>query len=155
MQNKDELIHQPSEQNTRLIEENRWLKERLDITLNTLALQQEEIQRLKDEIAILKGQKPHPKIPPSILEGAKSKDKQNRKNQPSRGKHPRRKKTGLKIHARNRIINEGTADYIESLKPSYWLKGYLALHGKDRSMHKGDWEAFLEEINIKLVAPIS
>ena len=322
MQNKDELIHQLSEQNTRLIEDNRWLKERLDITLNTLALWREEIQHLKDEIAILKGQKPRPKIPPSTLEGAKSKDKQNRKNQPSRGKHPRRKKTDLKIHARNRIkpdtipegakfkglqkytvqdiiltshntvyeierwelpdgsyitgklpediqghygpqlvsyilhqyygcrvteplllaqlreigilisegqlnnilikckedfhrekddlllagiaasgqiqvddtgarhqgkngystiigneyftyivstesksrvnflqilhgtealylINEDTADYIESLKPSYWLKGYLALHGKDRSMNKGDWEAFLEEINIK------
>ena len=30
----------------------------------------EEVQRLKDEIAILKGQKPRPKIPPSILEGS-------------------------------------------------------------------------------------
>ena len=60
------------------------------------------IQHLKDEIATLKGQKPKPKIPPSILEGPKSKDKQ--KNKTPRGKHPRQKKTNrLKIHNRQRI----------------------------------------------------
>jgi hypothetical protein len=59
MQNNDELIQRLTEQNAQLVEENRWLKERLDIALNTSALQQEEIQRLKDEIAILKGQKPN------------------------------------------------------------------------------------------------
>lgn len=100
MQNSDELIQ-------RFTEENRWLKERLDIALNTIVLLQEEIQHLKDEIATLKGQKPRPKIPPSTLEGAKSKDKQNDKNKLSRGKHPRRKKTAqLEIHARNRIKPE-------------------------------------------------
>jgi hypothetical protein len=100
MQNNDLLIQ-------KLLEENRWFKDRLDIALNTIALQQEEIQRLKDEIAILKGQKPRPKIPPSTLEGAKSKDKQNNKNKLSRGKHPRRKKTKhLEIHVRNRIKPE-------------------------------------------------
>lgn len=107
MLNHGEFIQQLSEQNAQLIKENRWLKERLDITLNSLALQQEEIQRLKDEIATLKGQKPRPKIPPSTLEGAKSKDKQDNKNKLSRGKHPRRKKTAhLEIHARNRIKPE-------------------------------------------------
>ncbi len=100
MQNSDELIQ-------RLTEENRWLKERLDIALNSIAQLQEENQRLKDEIATLKGQKPRPKIPPSALEGAKSKDKQNDKNKLSRGKHPRRKKTAhLEIHAKNRIKPE-------------------------------------------------
>ena len=99
MQNQDELNKQLVQQNAQLIEENRWLKERLDIALNTIASQHEEIQRLKDEIATLKGQKPRPKIPPSALEGAKSRDKQNNENKPSRGKHPRRKKTRhLKIH---------------------------------------------------------
>lgn len=97
MQNQDELIRQ-------LIEKNRWLEARLDIALNTLAQLQEENQWLKDEIARLKGQKPHPKIPPSNLEGAKSIDKQNDKNKLSRGTHPRHKKTRhLEIHARNRI----------------------------------------------------
>lgn len=107
MQNQDELIRQLLEQNAQLIEENRWLKERLDIALNAIAKLQEENQCLKDEIATLKGQKPRPKIPPSALEGAKSKDKQNNKNKLSRGKHPRRKKTAhLEIHARNRIKPE-------------------------------------------------
>jgi len=107
MLNHDEFIRQPSEQNAQLIEENRWLKERLDIALNAIARLQEENQCLKDEISTLKGQKPRPKIPPSSLEGAKSKEKQNNKNKLARGKHPRRKKTAhLEIHARNRIKPE-------------------------------------------------
>lgn len=104
MQNHDELIRQLSEPNTQFTEGNRWLKERLDIALNAIAQLQEENLRLKDEIATLKGQKPRPKIPPSVLEGAKSKDKQNDSSKLSRGKHPRRKKTAqLVIHAKNRI----------------------------------------------------
>jgi hypothetical protein len=87
-----------------LTEENRWLKERLEIALNTIALQAEEIQHLKDEIATLKGQKPRPKIPPSILEGTQRPDKKDNNNKLSRGKHPRRKKTEhLEIHTRRRI----------------------------------------------------
>jgi hypothetical protein len=104
MQNYDDLIRRPTDQNTQLVEENRRLKDRLDIALNTIALSREEVQQLKDEIAILKGQKPRPKIPPSALEGAQSKDKQNGKNKLSRGKHPRSKKTSkLEIHAKNRV----------------------------------------------------
>jgi hypothetical protein len=45
----------------------------IDEMANTLAMQKELIQQLRDEIANLKGQKPKPKIPPSKLEG------QNRK----------------------------------------------------------------------------
>ncbi len=45
----------------------------IDRIANTMALQKELIQSLRDEIAILKGQKPKPKISPSKLEG------QNRK----------------------------------------------------------------------------
>ena len=67
MQNRDEFIQQLSEQNAQLVEKIRWLKERLDIALNAVARLQEENQRLKDEIATLKGQKPRPKIPPSIF----------------------------------------------------------------------------------------
>ena len=70
MQNDNPLLKQ-------IREENRWLAERLDVVLNTIAQLQEENQHLKDEIANLKGQKPRPKIPPSALEGAKSKNKQN------------------------------------------------------------------------------
>ena len=72
MQNTDELIRKLSEQTAQQAEEIRWLKERLDIALNTIALLHEENQRLKDEIAALKGQKPRPKIPPSALEKSKT-----------------------------------------------------------------------------------
>ena len=93
MQNYEEII--------------RRLTDRLDIALNTIVLLREEVQQLKDEIAVLKGQKPRPKIPPSSLEGAHSKDKQNDKNKLSRGKHPRCKKTQqLEIHTRSRIKPE-------------------------------------------------
>lgn len=113
MKNFDDLIQQLVEenrllkkQNQQLIEENKRLKDRLDVALNTLALQAEEIQYLKDEIAILKGQKPRPRIPPSALEGKQSKDKEEKKNPLSRGRHPRRKKTQLQIHTKNRIKPE-------------------------------------------------
>jgi len=103
MQNKDDLIEQ-------LTEENRRLKDRLDIALNTLALMQETIQQLKDEIAVLKGQKPRPKIPPSTLEGPGSGDKGGGKDnggKPTRGKYPRLKKTHqLPIHNKHRIRPE-------------------------------------------------
>ena len=102
-----DLVQRLTEQNTQLIEENRRLKDRLDVALNTIALQQEEIQQLKDEIAVLKGQKPRPKIPPSALEGSHSKDKQNDKDKPPRGKHPRHQKTKhLEIHTKNRVKPE-------------------------------------------------
>jgi hypothetical protein len=104
MQNYVDLIRRLTEQNNQLIEENRRLKDRLDIALNTIALLKEEVQQLKDEIAVLKGQKPRPRIPPSSLEGAQSKDKQNNNNKLSRGKHPRRQKTRqLEIHCKSRI----------------------------------------------------
>ena len=66
--------------------------------LEVIHLQQEQIQELRDEIARLKGQKPKPKIKPSILEkGPGSKD-----NKQSEGRRPgslKRSKTGeIKIH---------------------------------------------------------
>ena len=100
MENKDDIIRQ-------LAEENRRLKDRLDVALNSLALMQETVQQLRDEIAVLKGQKPRPKIPPSTLEGPESGGKGGDKgngNNPTRGKHPRHQKTKqLKIHTRTRI----------------------------------------------------
>jgi len=90
--------HQLKEQNSQLIEQIRSLLASVDRLTNEVALLKEENQKLKDEIAFLKGQKPRPKIPPSIIEGPKSKDKE--KNPPlSRGKHPRKKKRALlEIH---------------------------------------------------------
>lgn len=68
---------------------------------------QETIQQLKDEIAILKGQKPRPKIPPSSLEGSGKGGKaegHGKEGKSGRGKHPRHQKTRhLPIHAVQRI----------------------------------------------------
>jgi hypothetical protein len=87
--------------------ENQDLHAKHDEMHNMIVLLKEENQRLKDEIATLKGQKPKPKIPPSTLEGTHSKDKQNDKNRRTRGKHPRCKKTNrLEVHDRQRIKPE-------------------------------------------------
>lgn len=100
MQNPDLIVQQLMEQNKQLIEENCWLKERLELALSAISELQEQNQLLKDEIALLKGQKPRPKIPPSTLEGSQS----LKKNKISRGKSPRKKKTRLlKIHDRHRL----------------------------------------------------
>ena len=104
MQNYEDIIRRLTEQNTQLIEENHLLKQRLDIALHTIALQAEEIRCLKDEIAILKGQKPRPKIPPNSLEGQHRKDKPGDKGRMSRGKYPGNKKTNrLEIHNVTRV----------------------------------------------------
>ena len=78
------------------------LLELLEQHIATIALQKEQIQQLKDEIARLKKQKPKPKISPSNLS---QKDKKN-----SSGKRPgsaKKKKTAnLKIHKTKRIQPE-------------------------------------------------
>lgn len=111
MQNDKEIIQQFKDQiqkltevNDRLLDQLTGMKLRLDAALNCIAQLREENQLLKDEIARLKGQKPRPKIPPSALEGPKSKSKEHEKNKITRGKHPRRKKkTLLQIHKSQRI----------------------------------------------------
>jgi hypothetical protein len=102
-----EIVQQQNESIRQLTEINLSLRQQLDIALNTIAMLREENQQLRDEIAILKGQKPRPKIPPSDLEGPNSKNKQSDKDKPPRGKHPRKKKTSqLHIHQRRRLKPE-------------------------------------------------
>jgi Transposase IS66 family len=57
----------------RVSDENFQLRQIIDQMTNTLAMQKELIQQLKDEISRLKGQKPKPDIRPSKLEGQKRK----------------------------------------------------------------------------------
>ncbi len=78
----DELIQRFLEQINEqqcIIEEQRCLikeqRSEIDKLANTVAMQKELIQELRDEIAILKGQKPKPKIAPSSLEGLNHKHK--------------------------------------------------------------------------------
>ena len=89
----------------RLVFQDAILKEqakRLEEQANVIARLLETNQQLRDEIAMLKGQKPKPKIPSSSLEGPQSKDKEDAKKsgtRTKRGKHPRKKKkTILEIH---------------------------------------------------------
>lgn len=68
-----DLIQQLSDENFQLRQIIEKQAKVIDEMANTLAMQKELIQQLKDEIANLKGQKPKPKIPPSKLEGPSSK----------------------------------------------------------------------------------
>ena len=71
--NSSDLIRQLSDDNRKLSDNIFQLRQVIDEMANTLAMQKELIQQLRDEIARLKGQKPKPDIKPSKLEG------QNRK----------------------------------------------------------------------------
>ena len=121
--NVEDLIQQLLDDNSKLLDDNskllddnsqlrQMLKNRdkvIDEITNTVAMQSELVQQLRDEIAILKKQKPKPKIPPSTLEnqnpkgnqqGGKSSSgsgKPGRPGQP-KGKPRKKKKTILQIH---------------------------------------------------------
>jgi len=69
----DDLIQQLSDERLQLHQIIDEMAKKIDGMANTLAMQKELIQQLRDEIARLKGQKPKPDIKPSKLEG------QNRK----------------------------------------------------------------------------
>jgi len=77
-----DLIRQLIEPNDQLNSENAQLRKIIegnnaviDQLTNSIAFQKELIQQIRDEMAILRGQKPKQKIPPSRLEGPKSKKK--------------------------------------------------------------------------------
>jgi regulator of replication initiation timing len=73
----------------------RLLKEQLDLVTSENARLKVKNQQLRDEIAVLKKQKPRPKIPPNTLEGPAGAGK----GKVARGKHRRKKKTAsLVIH---------------------------------------------------------
>lgn len=94
-----------------LADENRQLRQEIDILTNKLAFFVELVQQLRDEIAVLKGQKPRPKFPPSKLESKQnsgdntdssdpnnpSPPKKPKPGQP-KGKKRKKKKTILEIH---------------------------------------------------------
>lgn len=84
--------------------------------LEIIQLQQEQIQALKDEIAILKKQKPRPRIKPSTLE--KNTDQDNKKGKKKRPGSDRKKKRGqLDIHE-TKVVKA------ENVPPGSRFKGY-------------------------------
>jgi hypothetical protein len=116
------------EKNRQQAEQIQQLLLRIDELVNSVALLKEENQELRDEIAVLKGQKPRPKIPPSSLEGSDRKDKgedEEGKPKPKRGKHPRKKKkTVLKID-QEQIIQP------QSIPKGAKFKGYKSYDVQD------------------------
>lgn len=46
------------------------------------------------------------------------------------------------------LINEHAGDYIETLRPRHWLRGYLILHAKNKALSENEWNLFLKDINI-------
>lgn len=91
------------------------LRQENDILTNKLVFLGELVQQLRDEIAVLKGQKPKPKFPPSKLESKLNNGDQSdgsdpnnptptKKSKPGqpKGKKQKKKKTMLEIH--NEVI---------------------------------------------------
>ena len=66
--------------------------------LHTIQTQQELIQRLRDEVARLKGQKGKPKIPPSRLEEDTKEERKEEKVGKRPGSEKRSKTKDLPIH---------------------------------------------------------
>ena len=101
--------------------------------LEIIHLQQEMIQQLRDEIAILKGQKPKPQIKPSRFEKA-PKDNEGEKKENSDGKRPgsekREKTKELIIHEEKKIkpdhIPDGSIfkDYQEYVVQDLIIESY-------------------------------
>ncbi len=84
--------------------------------------QEEEIQQLKDEVAILKGEKKRPKFKPSKLEQEAGKDDDDKEKESNAGKRPgsskRSKTPKLKIH------EEKVIEPKEKVPPGSRFKGY-------------------------------
>jgi hypothetical protein len=79
--------------------------------LEIIHLQGEMIQQLRDEIAILKGQKPKPQIKPSQLEkGSKDSEGENKKGGKRPGSAKREKTKELIIHKEEKIKPEHIPD---------------------------------------------
>ena len=89
------------------------------IQAEQLHLAKEQIQALRDEVAILKGQKPRPKILKSKLEGKEAqKDEDKKENEGKRPGSTKRSKTGeLEIHDTIKLNPEG-------IQPDWIFKGY-------------------------------
>ena len=87
----------PSDQRTPLVE---MLLAYIAKQSEQIAKQSEQIQALRDEIAILKKQKPKPKIKPSKLNDDNQEDPNDEKKRPKRrpGSNKKSKKNSLEIH---------------------------------------------------------
>ena len=114
-----ELPDIPENEQTPVIKALLGIIEQLAVKVQSQA---EEIQQLKDEVAILKGEKKRPKFKPSEMEQEAGKDDEGKDKERNTGKRPgssKRSKTAkLKIHEEQVIEPE------EEVPPGSRFKGY-------------------------------
>jgi hypothetical protein len=105
------------EQQSKTIQEQaqtiREQRDQLQLQAQKIAVLEETVQHLRDEIAILKGVKPKPKIEPSRL--GKDKDRKPPEKRP--GSEKRKKTATLKIHETKTVRPDG-------IPPGSQFKGY-------------------------------
>jgi len=95
-----------------------------------------EIQRLKDEIAHLKGQPPKPKLRPSSLE-SEDRKAPTEEGKPRPGSAKRKKTAELEIHATEYIS-------VADVPAGSTFKGYLAYTVQDLEIHPRNTRYFIE-----------
>ena len=108
--------------------------------LEITACQKEYIQVLKDEIAVLKGEKPKPDIKPSLMDKDKNKGKGNGNNDNKKraGSTKKNKKAKIKIHKRKKVkaknIPEGSQfkGYEDFLVQGIVIKAKNILYRRER-----------------------
>lgn len=116
MEKREKLLDIPTEEQTPVVKELLGLVEEL---LVQNRLQKEQIQQLKDEIAILKGEKKRPKFKPSKLDSETDPSHRgNTTNQPRAGSRQKRKTQQLTIHEDKVIKPE------QPVPPGARFKGY-------------------------------
>jgi hypothetical protein len=86
------------------------------LLLSIISQQSDQIQALKDQVAILRGEKPKPKFPKSNLEGKEAKPKDSKQGK-RKGSEKRSKTVNLEIHE---IITLAPSD----LKDDWIFKGW-------------------------------
>lgn len=109
--------------------------------LEIIQLQAEEIQKLRDEIARLKGQKPKPDIKPSNLEkNAKSKDgkKKGKKRRP--GSDKRSKTREIQIHNEEVLKPDNVPDGSEFKGYQDWVVQDIVFEPYNTVFHLERWE---------------
>ena len=105
-----------------------------------LDLAREQIQALRDEIAILKGEKPRPKIPKSNIEGKKPEnDKEKLPNDKRPGSAKRSKTKELTIHETIKLNPDGIqADWIFKGYSDFVVQG-LVIEPRNIKYQMGRW----------------
>jgi len=120
MSNKRQEFSLPSYEAIPLSEHSQTLKLVLEVCHSQqerLAILEETVARLKDEIAVLKGEKPRPKIKPSTLNEEGGQDKGSGKKGQGEGSARGQKTKGLEIHE-TKILHP------ESIPEGSVFKGY-------------------------------